>query len=154
VRSQSTQRAAADVGGKAGRQHQSKSSARTKQRDRPLDEQLVLVAMAFRLSLVDAGVTRKSHQRPDIIARTAVSVGAARVGPHHVPGRVADDRVEAGGGQALAAGIEKDLGKFQLPVKEPLCCGDSRGLVQATGGATGRHGARATEQQVAQRAER
>ena len=86
---------AAMIDREAGGQHQTEASAGAGQRDRALDEELITVRVAVGLRGVDAGFAREPHDRRHVDACCVAAVARTRVGPQHVPGRVADHRVEA-----------------------------------------------------------
>ena len=91
-----------------------------RQRHRALDKQLVAVRVAVRLRRVDAGITREPQHGRYVGRESGAGVGRSGVGPDHVPGRIADHRVEAGVRPARAVGAEEHFGKLELPVKQAV----------------------------------
>ena len=123
-------RRAAVIGGEPRRQDETESAAVARQRDRPLDEQLIPVGVTVRLRRVDAGVPREADDRRHVEPRARTVGGRALVGANHVPRRVADHRIEPGVRQARTVAIEKHLWKLELPVKEPPRVADRVGLLE------------------------
>jgi hypothetical protein len=109
------QRGASVIGREARRKHQAEAAARARQRDRPLDEQLIAVGVAVRLRVVDARVAREAQDRRQVGAGARARAGRPRVGANHVPWRIAEHRVEAGARQARAVAIEEDLPETRAP---------------------------------------
>ena len=122
------QRRAAMIGGEATGQDQPEPAARPDQRQRALDEELIQVDVTVALQPIDAGASCEvgdaGSRQPRVNARARGTV----VSPEHLPGRVADDRVEPGSRQRPAARIVEDLGKLEGPVEEPVLGGDARRL--------------------------
>src|SRR4029077_694768 len=75
------------------------------------------------LPIVDASVTRESNDRRSFLPRVRTSVVRAMVRPDHIPRRIPDHGVEPGIGSAPAVRVEKDLRKFEFPMKKPMCAG-------------------------------
>jgi hypothetical protein len=108
------------IGGETRRQEHAETAAAAQQGERAFQEQLIEVDVAVALRGVDAGpaseVGQLRRRRPRGIPRLDVPAVAAQ----HLPGWVADDRVESGRRTRIAAGVVEDFRKLERPVKEAL----------------------------------
>ena len=116
------------VGRQAGGKDHAEPSARAEQRERALDEQLIKVDVPVPLRPVHPGSTREGGQllggRPGCVPGD----GVAPIASQHLPGWIADDRVEARARERLATGVAEDLRKLECPVEETLPRRDVSGL--------------------------
>ena len=110
--------------------------------------------MPVRLRGVHAGVAREADDRRVCRARARPRVGAAGVGPHHVPRRIADHGVESRARTAAAVGVEERLRKLELPVKQAPRLAERERAIEKPRGHGCRQIATAGERRVGQRSER
>ncbi len=118
------QAGAAMIQSQADRQHEAESTARSHQRERAFQEELIAIGMTASLGAIDArGMDETGEPRGN--RSCAFTIGAqAGVAAHHVPRRIAQDGIEATVIARPPVLVVEHLGKFQRPVKEPLSPGN------------------------------
>src|SRR5262245_31971640 len=101
MKQEASDRCGSMVGQKTRGQHHADSSAATREPNRPLEKRLVEVDVAGGLRLIRAGI----FDEPRLLIRRATIAGKSWVGSEHVPGGVAENRVEAGLRHRFAVGF-------------------------------------------------
>ena len=114
------QRSDAGVGHYAGREDQPDATARTRQPQRALDEELIAVDVRSAVDHVHTRLADEVGQPPGVQLSVGADRGIAAVSAQHVPRRIADDGVEPCIREGIAALVEEDLRERQRPVKEAV----------------------------------
>ena len=145
IEQQPPQSAGTVVGGEPRWKDQPGSPTWTQQPHDALDEELIEIAVPRTLQRILARSADESVKR----ARVRV----AAVIPQHLPGRIAEDHVEASAGPRRAGQVVKNLWKLEGPMEETALRGDGAGPGQKRVGGMVWQRARAAHEAVEERLE-
>ena len=96
------------------------------QRNRAFEKKLIPIRVSVGLCLVHARIATETDKCRRLFPRSRTALLVAMIRAHHVPGWIAEHRVEPAVQTPSAIGVEEDLWKFQFPMKEAMlsshCC--------------------------------
>ena len=103
-------------------QDQADATSSPNELQRAFDEQLIAIGVRPALNAIHPCVASELGQPLRRRSSVSPSIHVAAVATHHVPWRIAHDRVEPGDCEFVSAGVTEHLGKAQWPVQETASC--------------------------------